>query len=104
MLQLIYKSMSHSVSEIMYESWSLSATVAFYIIFTWAPANLTWAQARVCPGLATPLLTFQKRIHAHKINPHEINPHEINSNEINFPRDQTPTKPTSHEVNSNKVI
>ena len=24
--------------------------------FTRAPANFTWAQARVCPGVATPLL------------------------------------------------
>ena len=28
---------------------------AFCIIYTWARANLTRAQARVCPGLATPL-------------------------------------------------
>ena len=35
-------------------TWSL--TLAFYIIFTWAPMNLTWAQAQVCPGVATPLL------------------------------------------------
>ena len=72
----------------MYEFWSLSATVASYIIFTWAPVNLTWAQARVCRCLALPLLTFQKRIHAHKINPHEINTHEFNPHQANFPQDQ----------------
>ena len=27
----------------------------FLHYFTWAPANLSWAQARVCPGAATPL-------------------------------------------------
>ena len=34
-------------------NWSL--TLAFHTIFTWAPVNFTWAQARVCPGVATPL-------------------------------------------------
>ena len=34
-------------------NWSL--TLAFHIIFTRAPVNFTWAQARVCPGVATPL-------------------------------------------------
>ena len=29
----------------------------FLHIFTRAPANLTWAQARVCPSVATPLIT-----------------------------------------------
>ena len=28
---------------------------AFRIIYTWARTNLTWEQARVCPGLTTPL-------------------------------------------------
>ena len=32
-------------------NWFL--TLAFYIIFTWATANFMWAQARVCPGVAT---------------------------------------------------
>ena len=30
-------------------NWCL--TIAFHIIFTWAPVNFTWAQARVCPGV-----------------------------------------------------
>ena len=34
-------------------NWSLS--LAFHIIFIRAPVNFTWAQARVCPGVATPL-------------------------------------------------
>ena len=38
-------------------TWSL--TLTFHIIFTRAPANFTWAQAQVCPGVATPLHTPQ---------------------------------------------
>ena len=57
------------------------------MIFIRAPANLTWTQSRVHWGLATPLLTFQKWIHAHKINPHEFNS-EINPHQTNFLRGQ----------------
>ena len=32
-----------------------SLTLALHIIFSRAPANFTWAQARVCLGVATPL-------------------------------------------------
>jgi len=35
-------------------NWSL--TLAFHIIFTRAQVNFTWAQARVCLGVATPLI------------------------------------------------
>ena len=34
-------------------NWSL--TLAFHIIFAWAPVNFTWTQARVRPGEAMPL-------------------------------------------------
>ena len=30
--------------------------LAFYILFTWAPVNFTWAQPWVCPGVAMPLI------------------------------------------------
>ena len=38
---------------------------AFRIIYTRARANLTQAQARVCPGLATPLPRFGVALHAY---------------------------------------
>ena len=41
------KAMAHA------NKWSL--TSAFCNIFTWAPVNFMWAQARVSPGVATPL-------------------------------------------------
>ena len=31
-------------------------TFAFHVIITWAPVIFTWAEARVCPGVAMPLL------------------------------------------------
>ena len=37
----------------MSNNWSL--TLAFHIIFTRAPVNFMWAQARVCLGVAMPL-------------------------------------------------
>ena len=41
-------------------NWSL--TLAFHIIFIWASVNFMWAQARVCPGVATPLFTTNTRV------------------------------------------
>ena len=37
------------------QSHMLITTLAFHIISTRAPVNLTWAQARVCPGVAMAL-------------------------------------------------
>ena len=46
-LQVHMKAITHA------KYWSL--TLAFQIIFTRAPVNFTWAQTRVCPGVAMPL-------------------------------------------------
>ena len=37
-------------------NWSL--TLAFYIIFTWAPVNFMLAHTQVCPGVANTLMMF----------------------------------------------
>ena len=41
-------------------NWPLTLGLAFYIIFTWAPVNFTWAQAQVCSGVSVPLLFARK--------------------------------------------
>ena len=42
----------------LHETWdhTWSLTFAFHIIITRAPVIFTWAEARVCPRVATPLL------------------------------------------------